>query len=583
MSILVTEIKNDKENIPSPRCYVYSFIYNNKIHYFGGVNDSSQRYNNILTFDLKEKKWGEIPTTGTPPTERSDATCCVYDDYFYVFSGYDGNICSDFYQFDLLTNNWKKIPLFGEPEIFKRCSSGSHLFDGKLYIFAGELDGMMKNNIFYIDLKNFQIVPIDSKPFQPSNRSYISSVEYDSKLWFCGINSIFLSSHDFMVVFDLKTNSWIELKTKSEEINSNKGKSSSEIELSEYSLNGRPSKIILKDVDSENQPSTYAQTSVIVGDELFIIGGMPITELNLFSFNFSECEWSKKKILASPSIGRLAFHTSVYDPISGCIYNFGGATNFSGNWERNNNFICVHLGSDIQKDLKQLLLLGTLSDAQIQSNDNHIFPVHKLMFYCRVKNIQFEYIAQKCKKYSRNVVWNFLLYIYTGLIEENPPELIELAHFCNLESFENLALKFEENNTLIEDLENLYHDEITKDFTITSNSNIIRVHKMIMAARSDLYRGMLTSVIDSSNTAPDLSNRSTPALIHFIHFLYTGSIDHIDDFDIAQEIQGLSGYYGLRNDNLDDFLQHFISKSDLEKKRELRLFQINQELNLNQN
>ncbi|KAJ5077832.1 hypothetical protein M0811_05522 [Anaeramoeba ignava] len=94
-------------------------------------------------------------------------------------------------------------------------------------------------------------------------------------------------------------------------------------------------------------------------------------------------------------------------------------------------------------------------------------------------------------------------------------------------------------------------NDSTKNFSITvekkSLKKTIRVHRCVLAARSQLYRGMLINVNDPSNTAPDLSGRSFDAVFQLVHFLYSDTLS-TKSKSVAKELFDAHMYYGLTSD-----------------------------------
>ncbi|KAJ5080585.1 regulator of chromosome condensation [Anaeramoeba ignava] len=98
---------------------------------------------------------------------------------------------------------------------------------------------------------------------------------------------------------------------------------------------------------------------------------------------------------------------------------------------------------------------------------------------------------------------------------------------------------------LLQDLMQLYYDEDSKDFIILSNNESIRVHKLILVARSDLYRGMFLNVNDPNNRVTDTSNSSSLSLKMLIKYFYFDSLDNDISSDSIQELQELKEFYLL--------------------------------------
>ncbi len=75
------------------------------------------------------------------------------------------------------------------------------------------------------------------------------------------------------------------------------------------------------------------------------------------------------------------------------------------------------------------------------------------------------------------------------------------------------------------DMEKLYGNEQSKDFTILSGDRRIPVDKMVLSARTTLFKNMFLKVKDSSNQVKDYSGLSFEALNIFVKYLYTDRID----------------------------------------------------------
>ncbi|KAJ5066135.1 btk-binding protein-related [Anaeramoeba ignava] len=80
------------------------------------------------------------------------------------------------------------------------------------------------------------------------------------------------------------------------------------------------------------------------------------------------------------------------------------------------------------------------------------------------------------------------------------------------------------NNDIQEDFEKLYNDENSKDFVLVSDEHRVKVHKLILWMRSELFRGMFLSIQDNSNESPEYSGISFESFQILIYYLYTGKI-----------------------------------------------------------
>ncbi|KAJ5071378.1 btb (poz) domain-containing 2a-related [Anaeramoeba ignava] len=243
-----------------------------------------------------------------------------------------------------------------------------------------------------------------------------------------------------------------------------------------------------------------------------------------------------------------------------------------------------------------------VADFNIVSADNVVFQVHKSIILTRIRrygtiskmnlmsNISNEVILQGntqensqnnnlyfdnedqqlnsfcnlMRRYRYSTVYSLLQYFYSGLmigidgaVAHEFEEIATLLKFDRLlksvqsQSFGEIHLE-----ELVEDLRFMLENERFTDFTVmlhneNSNQKIpIKTHKVILAARSELYRGMLTSVVDQSNSAPDLSGRQLGALLTLFLYLYTDKLN-INSIEDALQLFGAYSYYGL-SDSLFD-------------------------------
>ncbi|KAJ5079587.1 leucine-zipper-like transcriptional regulator 1 [Anaeramoeba ignava] len=101
-----------------------------------------------------------------------------------------------------------------------------------------------------------------------------------------------------------------------------------------------------------------------------------------------------------------------------------------------------------------------------------------------------------------------------------------------------------------------------KDFIIISEDKEIKVHKLILQARSELFRGMFVSVNDNSNRVNDYSDKSNESLSYFIKFLYYDEIDYGMKESIYDDLEELQDFYQLNErsflrDHIDNLKSNF--------------------------
>eukprot|EP01156_Anaeramoeba_ignava_P023584 Anaeramoba_ignava/c21642_g3_i1.p1 GENE.c21642_g3_i1~~c21642_g3_i1.p1 ORF type:complete len:352 (+),score=91.82 c21642_g3_i1:1291-2346(+) len=174
--------------------------------------------------------------------------------------------------------------------------------------------------------------------------------------------------------------------------------------------------------------------------------------------------------------------------------------------------------------------------------------IHKLVLRARMSFLsknQLDLFVIKISNFFKNkktsYVENFARFLYTGFLSD-PKILLEIIHL--FDSSFVWHFKYGKQG-LLQDLMQLYYDEDSKDFIILSNNESIRVHKLILVARSDLYRGMFLNVNDPNNRVTDTSNSSSLSLKMLIKYFYFDSLDNDISSDSIQELQELKEFYLL--------------------------------------
>ncbi|KAJ5071634.1 ankyrin repeat [Anaeramoeba ignava] len=262
----------------------------------------------------------------------------------------------------------------------------------------------------------------------------------------------------------------------------------------------------------------------------------------------------------------------------------------------------------INEDLNNLLKSNdNFSDFQIQSNDSFKFQVHKQFLLLRFDNN--ETILQKfidiCSQKSKEYVQIALNFLYTGFTDFDY-FMKKFHNFANyrkqlITNQKNLDLnkilwpeyhqkseeikklftkndeKFKEENEMIltffkeigidsnwieikkgrkgiiKDLSKLYEENETKDFTIICSRKRIKVHKLILIIRSELFKGMfLLNVEDKSNQVHDYSGKSFETIYQLIHFIYHDKFDKSKKIrqETKKEYLDLKDYYQLNQNSI---------------------------------
>ncbi|KAJ5072769.1 small gtp binding protein rab8 [Anaeramoeba ignava] len=257
------------------------------------------------------------------------------------------------------------------------------------------------------------------------------------------------------------------------------------------------------------------------------------------------------------------------------------ATNILENIDENNQLKPKNKYT-IQEDFKQLFERKELCDFEIECKDdqnplNKIkIPIHKLIIQNRlkinenqIKNELYSILSQNSEK-EVNIL---LEWIYFGKVLYS--NLSILKEWKN--KFSNIIceIEFKRGTTsFLKDLEILMNSEETKDFQIISNKKKIKVHKIILLARSELYRGMFINVTeDKTNQVHEYSNKQLKTIQSLIHFFYTDELPKIEKSIIYEELKECVDYFQLNSTRLIQIIQKIENEKEKEKEKNVNPFE----------
>ncbi|KAJ3448687.1 ras di-ras and rheb family members of small gtpase superfamily [Anaeramoeba flamelloides] len=195
---------------------------------------------------------------------------------------------------------------------------------------------------------------------------------------------------------------------------------------------------------------------------------------------------------------------------------------------------------DLVEDFQNLFERQEFCDHVFQLKDNEQISVHRLILESRLK-ISLEKIQEVLLTITSKQAKNFLKWVYCGYIKN--------SYFSDLKSIcQKLDLNyidFSGVNKLIHDLKDLNENEKTKDFTLKIGETHLRTHKLILTARSNLFRGFFLSCKKSINQVKDYSKKSPIIIENLIHFFYTNQIPIPTSKKSYLELLELIDYYQL--------------------------------------
>ncbi|KAJ5074550.1 hypothetical protein M0811_01181 [Anaeramoeba ignava] len=152
---------------------------------------------------------------------------------------------------------------------------------------------------------------------------------------------------------------------------------------------------------------------------------------------------------------------------------------------------------------------------------------------------------------KKELIESFLRVIYSGFIHNK--EQFDAIQALGNEIGIDISSKIGRNG-VVKDLKILYNQEETKDFTIIVQTKKFRIHKLILIARSELYRGMfLLNKNDTSNEVNDYSEKSAIVIQALIQYLYTDELPDDIPKELVPELEDIVDYYQLNPNSSFNF------------------------------
>ncbi len=251
-------------------------------------------------YGLKTMHWSSM---ATPPLEMHHFQAIAYQNELWVLGAFTGGYphekpIPNAYIFNPKTNEWRKGPEI--PESRRRGSAGVFVYQDKIYVVGGIIDGHWDGHVSWFDEYDPALGQWKTLPDAPHARDHIQAAMIDDKVYLAGgrrstarINQVLNLTEAAVDVFDFKTRAWETLPA------------------------------------SKNLPTLRAGAScVALGKNLLVIGGESGTQIPAHSevemFNTTTQEWS---LLATLKQGRHGTGAAV---VGKKVYTAAGSLNRGG-------------------------------------------------------------------------------------------------------------------------------------------------------------------------------------------------------------------------------------------------------------
>ncbi|KAJ5072641.1 regulator of chromosome condensation [Anaeramoeba ignava] len=196
----------------------------------------------------------------------------------------------------------------------------------------------------------------------------------------------------------------------------------------------------------------------------------------------------------------------------------------------------------LAQDLWNCYNSNEFCDEEFLSSDYKSCKFHRIILQARLK-VSIEVIKNVLMDRSKQEIDIFMEWIYTGKVKDT----LLLKEIFQQTEMDNFEQRIQDPKTdFLQNFHDLYFDENSKDFTIMVENRQIRAHKTILAARSELFKGMFLSVSDQSNQVHDYRNTPFYILEKLIQFFYTDRFD-FNSFTTSEidEIFELADFYQI--------------------------------------
>lgn len=128
--------------------------------YIHGGYDGVERKSDFMRVDLGTYTWHEMPSRGTPPSPRYFHSCCLYEDQMYVYGGYSGNVrLADMYVYNFETTHWSQVDCNHGDCPSGRSSLVLQVYDNYMFIFGGYNGEKVLDDSFKFKFKAIAVPP----------------------------------------------------------------------------------------------------------------------------------------------------------------------------------------------------------------------------------------------------------------------------------------------------------------------------------------------------------------------------------------------------------------------------------------
>ncbi|KAG8192296.1 hypothetical protein JTE90_002119 [Oedothorax gibbosus] len=168
----------------------------------------------------------------------------------------------------------------------------------------------------------------------------------------------------------------------------------------------------------------------------------------------------------------------------------------------------------LMDDLQHLYTNQMFSDFTIKVGDEelkchkNILCARSSVFNTMLTTVMKENLTNclEITDFDRSIVKTMIHYIYCGQVQDFSPELsiklYSIADKYNLQDLKDICVEYilENPDSLMDDLQHMYTSQMFSDFTLKVGDEELKVHKLILCARSSVFNIMLNCDMKENRT-----------------------------------------------------------------------------------
>ena len=258
-------------------------------------------YEHIWVYNPKSNCWNKRTTTGDRPSATFYSRANIVNNSMYTFGGSSGIIkwSNDVHQLNLVNLTWKKVNTAGEkPE--ERARHVQWCTTNGIIVFGGGCGGLLFNDIFHLNIDTLKWTQPTTTGTPPTRRDSCAYCQREDRGYLfggCGGKNRF----NDLFMFEFASNEWTKFKTTGPipcerdcaTLNMVRGELflCGGVDINSRVLSDCWSfdihKKVWREIENNNFDGRYLHTSCVIGNSLFVFGGINVKNERISFGHFS--------------------------------------------------------------------------------------------------------------------------------------------------------------------------------------------------------------------------------------------------------------------------------------------------------